>query len=49
MAAGTKIYNKIAPSVISRIKENLYDPPNDLPKVSLNKDKKKVNAVDEDY
>jgi hypothetical protein len=31
MAAGTKLYNKIAPGVISRIKENLYDPTNDLP------------------
>jgi len=29
MAAGTKLYKKIAPEVISRIKENLYDPPND--------------------
>lgn len=34
MVAGTKLYNKIAPSIISRMKENLYDPPNDLPKVN---------------
>lgn len=33
MVAGTKLYNKIAPGVINRIKENLYDPTNDLPKV----------------
>ena len=37
MAAGTRLYNRLAPGVISRIKENLYDPPNDLPYFNLNK------------
>ena len=48
MAAGSKLYNRIAPGVINRLKENLYDPQNDFRKVNLNKEKQKVYFVDED-